>query len=80
MKPHVPAIVGFFVFPMLCFNNGDAEIWEDDAVEYVRKKTDPMEDFKSPQHAASNLLMTLVRDRSTTLPQIFEVIGEGVKG
>lgn len=74
MKPHVPAIVGYFVFPMLCFSDDDAEMWEDDPVEYIRNKTDPMEDFKSPQHAAANLLMTLVRDRPTAMPQVLEVV------
>ena len=100
MKPNVPSILLYFVFPLLCFSDDDAEMWEDDAVEYVRKKigalrecgsrrricvdrsrvADPMEDFRSPQNAASILLTTLVRDRaSQTLPQVLEVISNAVK-
>lgn len=79
MKPNVPSIVGYFIFPMVCFSNEDAEVWEEDPVEYVRKKIDPMEDFKSPQSAASTLLTTLVRDRSQTLPQVLEVVSAAVQ-
>ncbi|KAI9016788.1 armadillo-type protein [Hyaloraphidium curvatum] len=74
MKPEVPSIIAYFIFPMLCFSSEDAELWEDNPVEFVRKKLDPMEDFKSPEHAAANLLVTLVRDRKSTLAQMFEVV------
>ncbi|KAG5458615.1 MAG: armadillo-type protein, partial [Olpidium bornovanus] len=47
MKPYVDVIVTRFIFPMLCFSDRDDEVWEDDAVEYVHKRLDPMEDYQS---------------------------------
>ncbi|KAI9304897.1 armadillo-type protein [Cunninghamella echinulata] len=63
LKPHVETLVAHFIFPQLCFSAEDEELWNDDPVEFVHKKVDPLEDIDSPETNASNLLITLARDR-----------------
>ncbi|KAI9266554.1 armadillo-type protein [Phascolomyces articulosus] len=63
LKPHTEDLVAHFIFPQLCFAAEDEELWEDDPVEYVHKKIDPLMDFHSPQTNAINLLIDLARDR-----------------
>ncbi|KAG2225799.1 hypothetical protein INT45_007043 [Circinella minor] len=63
LKPHTEDLVAHFIFPQLCFSPEDEELWEDDPVEYVHKKIDPLMDFHSPQTNAINLLIDLARDR-----------------
>ncbi|KAJ1857110.1 Nonsense-mediated mRNA decay protein 5 [Coemansia sp. RSA 1822] len=71
LKPHTEAIVAHFVFPQLCFTKADQELWEDNPVEYVQKRIDPLDDFGSATVAASNLLIDLAFDRkSATLNTI----------
>lgn len=63
LKPHVETLVAHFVFPQLCFSDEDQELWDEDPVEFVHKKVDPLEDFHSPQTNAMNFLIDLARDR-----------------
>ncbi|KAI8335415.1 armadillo-type protein [Chlamydoabsidia padenii] len=63
IKPHTETLVAHFIFPQLCFSTEDEELWNDDPVEFVHKKVDPLEDIHSPDTNASNLLITLARDR-----------------
>lgn len=37
LKPHLDGLMTHIVLPMLAFDNSDAELWEDDPTEYVRK-------------------------------------------
>ncbi|RKP10883.1 armadillo-type protein [Thamnocephalis sphaerospora] len=70
VKPHTDALVARFIFPQLCISAADEELWQDDPVDYINKKADPLEDLRSPTTAATNLLLDLVRDRKklTFLP------------
>ncbi|KAI7867363.1 armadillo-type protein [Spinellus fusiger] len=63
LKPHVDILVAQFIYPQLCFSVEDEELWEEDPVEYVHKKIDPLEDFHSPQMTVTNLLIGLAHDR-----------------
>ncbi|CEG67025.1 hypothetical protein RMATCC62417_03509 [Rhizopus microsporus] len=63
LKPHVDTLVAHFIFPQLCFSDEDQELWDEDPVEFVHKKVDPLEDFHSPQTNAMNFLIDLARDR-----------------
>jgi hypothetical protein len=38
LKPHVPNLVAHVVFPLLCLNQEDLELWDEDPVEYIHKK------------------------------------------
>ncbi|KAI8909993.1 armadillo-type protein [Powellomyces hirtus] len=65
IKPHLEAIIMHFIFPQLCFSQEDQEQWEDDPLEYVHKKIDnPLEDFRSPVHAAETLVFSIAKLRS----------------
>lgn len=70
IRPHVDTLLTRIVFPYLCFNEYDEEIWLNDPSEYVRKQYDFTEDFTSPKNAAINLLskMADLRSKSTVLP------------
>ncbi|KAJ2377804.1 Nonsense-mediated mRNA decay protein 5, partial [Coemansia sp. RSA 2611] len=71
LKPHTEAIVAHFIFPQLCFTKADQELWEDNPVEYVQKRIEPLDDFGSATVAVSNLLIDLAFDRkSATLNTI----------
>ena len=48
------------VFPLLCWNEEDEALWNDDPQEFVRKGYDVLEDLYSPRTAASNLLREIV--------------------
>ena len=37
LQPHVPALMERVLFPLMCFDDVDAELWEDDPQEYIRK-------------------------------------------
>ncbi|KAJ2595848.1 Nonsense-mediated mRNA decay protein 5 [Coemansia sp. RSA 1722] len=75
LKPHVEGIVSHFIFPQLCFSESDQELWEDNPVEYVQKRIDPIDDFGSANIAASNLLIDLAVDRKkATLSPILAFI------
>lgn len=39
LQPHVEMIVAQFAFPMMCFSTDDEELFEDDPVEYIHKKS-----------------------------------------
>ncbi|KAI8912786.1 armadillo-type protein [Gorgonomyces haynaldii] len=64
LAPHVESLVSQFVFPLLCFSEQDAELWESDEVEFIHKKIDPpIDDYRNPVLGAQDLLVTLTSDR-----------------
>ena len=60
VKPRLGELVTSVVLPLMFFDQEDAELWEDDPQEYVRKSYDFIEDLYSPRTAAVNLLVELV--------------------
>ncbi|KAJ1996738.1 Nonsense-mediated mRNA decay protein 5, partial [Coemansia thaxteri] len=75
IKPHAEGIVSHFIFPQMCFSRADQELWEDNPVEYVQKRIDPLDDFGSPNVAVSSLLIDLAVDRKkATLSSILSFI------
>lgn len=59
VKGQVNDILLHVIFPLLCFNDEDAELWAEDPQEYVRKGYDIIEDLYSPRTAAVNFLTEL---------------------
>nr|XP_043623852.1 importin beta-like SAD2 isoform X1 [Erigeron canadensis] len=51
------------IFPLMCFNDNDQTLWEEDPHEYVRKGYDIIEDLYSPRTAAMDFVSELVRKR-----------------
>ncbi len=37
LQPHVPQLMARVLFPLMCFDDSDAELWADDPQEYIRK-------------------------------------------
>eukprot|EP01027_Heterolobosea_sp_BB2_P018517 GEZU01026071.1.p1 GENE.GEZU01026071.1~~GEZU01026071.1.p1 ORF type:complete len:466 (+),score=107.20 GEZU01026071.1:3-1400(+) len=70
LKKNMPVLLQELIFPHLCFDDKDAEMWNDDPHEYVRKSFDIIEEFYSPKTAAVNLLFDLagVRAKDTLAP------------
>jgi importin-7 len=52
------------VLPLLCFDEEDAELWEDDPQEFVRKGYDVMEDMFGTKTAAANFVTTLAAKKA----------------
>ncbi|KMZ59542.1 putative Importin-7 [Zostera marina] len=51
------------IFPLICFNDTDQNLWNEDPHEYVRKGYDIIEDLYSPRTAAMDFVTELVRKR-----------------
>jgi len=77
LQPNCMALVSHVLFPMLCFDQNDQELWEDDPQEFVRKAYDIMEDFTSQRVAACNLINDLCKKRTKTalLPTLEMCVG-----
>lgn len=67
LKPHIVGIVLEVVFPLLCHNDQDDELWKTDPHEYIRLKYDVFEDFLSPVTAAQSLVHTVCKKRKGVL-------------
>ena len=44
-KPHWETILLNVAFPLMCFSDEDAQLWEEDPHEYIRKGYDILEDM-----------------------------------
>lgn len=64
LKPHTEIIVSHVVFPLLCTTDNDIDIFENDPNEYIHKNIDVYEESHTPDIAATNFLVTLIRKRS----------------
>ena len=43
IKPHIHQLLTKCVFDLMCFDDEDAELWEDDPQEYIRKVSSGVE-------------------------------------
>ncbi|KAG9148191.1 hypothetical protein Leryth_014126 [Lithospermum erythrorhizon] len=60
LQPKLDIVLFEIVFPLMCFNDDDQRLWEEDPHEYVRNRYD--DDFCSPRKAATNFVIELVRN------------------
>ncbi|WFD32761.1 Nonsense-mediated mRNA decay protein 5 [Malassezia sp. CBS 17886] len=67
LRPHMAQLTESFVYPRLCFNDEDAELWELDPVDFVRAALDPLEEIGTPASAAALLLNTVVSKRTKSM-------------
>ncbi|PPD87278.1 hypothetical protein GOBAR_DD15763 [Gossypium barbadense] len=69
LQPQLDVLLFEIVFPLMCFNDNDQKLWEEDPHEYVRKgygklqKPDIIEDLYSPRTASMDFVSELVRKR-----------------
>ncbi|CAM0905036.1 unnamed protein product [Alopecurus aequalis] len=63
MQPQIDIILFEIIFPLMCFNDNDQMLWDEDPHEYIRKGYDIIEDLYSPRTAAMDFVSELVRKR-----------------
>ncbi|KAI9119500.1 hypothetical protein K1719_009376 [Acacia pycnantha] len=63
LQPRVDILIFEIVFPLMCFNDNDQKLWEEDPHEYVRKGYDIIEDLYSPRTASMDFVTELIRKR-----------------
>ncbi|CAH9136550.1 unnamed protein product [Cuscuta epithymum] len=63
LQPNLDILLFEIVFPLMCFNDNDQKLWDEDPYEYVRKGYDIIEDLYSPKTAAMDFVSELVRKR-----------------
>ncbi|KAI3700144.1 hypothetical protein L2E82_44762 [Cichorium intybus] len=63
LQPRLDVVLFEIIFPLMCFNDNDQALWEEDPHEYVRKGYDIIEDLYSPRTAAMDFVSELVRKR-----------------
>ncbi|KAH0918937.1 LOW QUALITY PROTEIN: hypothetical protein HID58_026597 [Brassica napus] len=63
LQPHLDVLLFEVIFPLMCFNDNDQMLWEEDPHEYVRKGYDIIEDLYSPRTASMDFVTELVRKR-----------------
>ncbi|TKY86757.1 hypothetical protein EX895_004397 [Sporisorium graminicola] len=70
LKPHVLQLTQSFIFPRLCFSEEDDELWELDAVDFVRANLDPFEEIGSASGSAATFVQTVAskRTKSSFMP------------
>lgn len=64
LKPHVLQLTQSFIFPRLCFSEEDDELWELDAVDFVRANLDPFEEIGSASGSAATFVQTVASKRT----------------
>ncbi|KAK8703553.1 hypothetical protein V6N13_047207 [Hibiscus sabdariffa] len=75
LQPQLDVLLFEIVFPLMCFNDNDQKLWEEDPHEYVRKGYDIIEDLYSPRTASMDFVSELVRKRGKeNLPKFIQFI------
>ena len=64
LKTRLQVLLFEVIFPLLCFNADDNELWNSDPEEYVRRQFDYMGALNDPKEAAVEFLKNMVQMRS----------------
>uniref|UniRef100_A0A095BX74 Importin-7 n=1 Tax=Schistosoma haematobium TaxID=6185 RepID=A0A095BX74_SCHHA len=56
LRPHFSLLVREVIFPLMSYTEEDAELWQEDPVEYIRAEAGDWGSVSSPASAASTLL------------------------
>ncbi|KAG1660790.1 hypothetical protein FOA52_011331 [Chlamydomonas sp. UWO 241] len=80
VKAHWDSILHNIAFPMMCFSDADAQLWEEDPHEYIRKGYDILEDMYSPKTAVANFAHELCRKKKAHLDAFMAVIVQVLNG
>eukprot|EP01100_Stratorugosa_tubuloviscum_P015507 TRINITY_DN897_c0_g2_i1.p1 TRINITY_DN897_c0_g2~~TRINITY_DN897_c0_g2_i1.p1 ORF type:complete len:994 (-),score=396.95 TRINITY_DN897_c0_g2_i1:163-3144(-) len=63
-KPKISQFLIEIIFPLLCFNDEDQQIWDEDPTEFIQREYDSFNDFKNPKNTALDLMNSLLKVRS----------------
>ncbi|EKX49114.1 hypothetical protein GUITHDRAFT_56057, partial [Guillardia theta CCMP2712] len=66
LKPNCMALISHVLFPMICFDEEDEELWTSDPQEFIRKTYDFLEDYSSQRSVACSLVVNLCKKRTKT--------------
>eukprot|EP00879_Flechtneria_rotunda_P022091 GHRR01023309.1.p1 GENE.GHRR01023309.1~~GHRR01023309.1.p1 ORF type:complete len:1020 (+),score=395.54 GHRR01023309.1:417-3476(+) len=66
LKPQIEPLLSKVVLPLLCFDDEDAALWEEDPQEFVRKGYDVLEDMMGTKTAAANFVTTVGQKKPKT--------------
>ena len=78
MKPHFQQLMFNILFPLACFSDEDAELWEEDPHEYVRKGYDLLEDLYTTRAQVIHFFIDMTSCKvpcKDNLPQLVNHIG-----
>ncbi|KAL8452421.1 hypothetical protein Emag_002389 [Eimeria magna] len=64
IKPQGAFLVFQLCLPLMHYSIEDAEIWETEPIELIRRQNDPLEAFSQPREAAIEFVKSLVRYRA----------------
>jgi len=64
MEPHLDFLMFECIVPTLSLQKADVKLWQEEPEEFIRKNTDFLEQFNSPEYSASQLLLELVKVRT----------------
>ncbi|KAK4804484.1 hypothetical protein SAY86_004301 [Trapa natans] len=78
LQPKLDVLLFEIVFPLMCFNDNDQKLWEEDPHEYVRKGYDIIEDLYSSRTASRDFVCELVRKRGKDNLQKFILFLVGI--
>ncbi|XP_013636999.1 PREDICTED: importin beta-like SAD2 [Brassica oleracea var. oleracea] len=75
LLPRLDVLLFEIVFPLMCFNDSDQKLWEEDPHEYVRKGYNIIEDLYSPRTASMDFVNELVQKRGKeNLPKFVQFV------
>ncbi|CAF2122421.1 unnamed protein product [Brassica napus] len=75
LLPRLDVLLFEIVFPLMCFNDSDQKLWEEDSHEYVRKGYNIIEDLYSPRTASMDFVNELVKKRGKeNLPKFVQFV------
>ncbi|WZZ54923.1 hypothetical protein YC2023_055030 [Brassica napus] len=75
LLPRLDVLLFEIVFPLMCFNDSDQKLWEEDPHEYVRKGYNIIEDLYSPRTASIDFVNELVQKRGKeNLPKFVQFV------
>jgi len=76
IKPMVPELMETILFPLMCFNEEDAQLWQDDPSEYVRSKEfNGWSAIPTPCTGAAVVLVEMTKKRpKATLDTVFQFV------
>mmetsp|Transcript_103123 Transcript_103123/g.166244 ORF Transcript_103123/g.166244 Transcript_103123/m.166244 type:complete len:1085 (+) Transcript_103123:63-3317(+) len=66
LKQNVMPLITHVIFPVLCFERRDRDMWNNDPLEFVRLIYDVMEDYTSQRVQSARLLIDLCQKRPKT--------------
>ncbi|KAF8079661.1 hypothetical protein N665_1010s0008 [Sinapis alba] len=75
LLPRLDVLLFEIVFPLMCFNDSDQKLWEEDPHEYVRKGYNIIEDLHSPRTASMDFVNELIQKRGKeNLPKFVQFV------